>query len=500
MAGRFSRRVYGWAKKNKIKVVETKKGDRKCDIAETYIPHDPNFEGVFLVIASRRPATVYHSTRLPGGDFHLEQKSPRPWVRHYHFHIIDRRWGHITISISAHPPFQALIILNGHAYVDALARQRELTYRKDGNCFTEISEPQKLAAIADTLRCENAIGELRHVCDKWIYFCLSFGLSFEDQKRTGIHYDYSLYQLEYSRNLLFQNGRQMDRVVDGVIDRNRSRLDISKIKKIFGRKNRRFILQRKKEVVREELSFEKPAYDLSVFKIHFGKMTIKLYTKGERVLRSEAIINNMHDMPLRRSLEFFPIAVNYLRDCLIRFLNELQAIDMCWINEADLDDFGQGGRLGNTRVGGIDLRAVRSRQVIKALMRLALNPHGFRIGNLAAEINRQRLENMPEYTVRQAAYDLRKFRMKGIVEKKGPKSHVYRCAKSGLNKLSAFVTLEDEIIRPLISRQGLVVSGNARKSEPILDILYKNAQRGIQNLLNHFNLRFQSGLTYVRAR
>ena len=229
-------------------------------------------------------------------------------------------------------------------------------------------------------------------------------------------------------------------------------------------------------------------------------MTIKFYTKGERILRFEAIINNMRDMNLRRSIEYFPDTVNYLRDCLIRFANELQAIDMSWINETELDNVAQGGCLGKSRIGGIDLRTPRSRYVIKALMRLALNPQGFRVGHLADEVNRQCPKDIPEYTVRQAAYDLRKFRLKGVVKKTEPKSHCYRCSKNGLHQLSAFITLEDEVIRPLISRQGLVVSGNARKTEPKLDELYKNAQRSLQNLLNHFNFRFRSGQLYVRAR
>jgi len=425
MAGRFSRRVHAWAAKHKIPLIHTKKGERKSDISRAQIPDDPNFEGVFLVLTSLSPATIWHSVRLPGGDFHLERKSPNPFVRHYHFHIIDKRWGHVTISISGHPPFKATIILNGHEFIDSLAKKKGLIYVKDRNCFTEISNPLEFAAISETLRTEDAIGELRHVCDKWVYFCVSFGLSFEEQKKTDSRYCYSVYQVEYSRNLLFGNGKQMERIVDGIIDRNRSRLDIAKITKIFGRKARTSVNRLKKKIPREEVVFEKPAYDLTVFKIHFGMMTIKLYTKGESVLRSEVIINNMRCITqLRRSLEYFPEIVTHLRECLIRFLNELQAVDMGWINEDELDGFAHGEKLGNVRVGGIDLRTIRSHEVIKAFMKLALDPRGFRTGDLAMEVNRHRLKGSPEYTIRQAAYDIRKFRAKGVVEKTHPKSHI----------------------------------------------------------------------------
>ena len=170
----------------------------------------------------------------------------------------------------------------------------------------------------------------------------------------------------------------------------------------------------------------------------------------------------------------------------------------CHGHETELDGFAHGGILGSVRVGGIDLRMGRSHEVVKALMKLALDPRGFRTGDLPTEVNRQRLKGSPEYTVRQAAYDIRKFRAKGVVEKTHPKSHVYRCSKTGLHQLSAFITLEDEVIRPLVSHQGRLVSGNCRKSEPKLDMIYKEAQRGLQKLLDYYHLRPTAVRRFIR--
>jgi hypothetical protein len=41
---------------------------------------------------------------------------------------------------------------------------------------------------------------------------------------------------------------------------------------------------------------ETPVYDLTVFKLHFGKLALKAYTKGEHVLRFEAIAHNTSDL------------------------------------------------------------------------------------------------------------------------------------------------------------------------------------------------------------
>ena len=48
---------------------------------------------------------------------------------------------------------------------------------------------------------------------------------------------------------------------------------------------------------------ETPAYDLTIFKLHFGKLTLKAYTKGECVLRFEAIVHNTKELRCGRLLE-----------------------------------------------------------------------------------------------------------------------------------------------------------------------------------------------------
>jgi hypothetical protein len=58
---------------------------------------------------------------------------------------------------------------------------------------------------------------------------LCFALELEEQKRGGFHYQYSNYQIEYSRNLIFSSGREMDEVFQALIDRSRVLLDIQKV-------------------------------------------------------------------------------------------------------------------------------------------------------------------------------------------------------------------------------------------------------------------------------
>ena len=73
------------------------------------------------------------------------------------------------------------------------------------------------------------IGRLSQVIDRWIYSaCLCYGLNIDEQDHSGFRYDYSIYQVEYSRNLMFASGAVMDRLFDTTVDRTRSRLDVPK--------------------------------------------------------------------------------------------------------------------------------------------------------------------------------------------------------------------------------------------------------------------------------
>ena len=150
-----------------------------------------------------------------------------------------------------------------------------------------------------------AIGRLGQACDRWIYTaCLCFGLDLADQQASGFRYAYSVYQAEYSRNLIFASGARMDRVFGTVADRTRSRLDVPALRTLFGVKKRPAGTAEPSPKL--AVVIERPAYDLTLFKVHFGLLTLKGYTKGERVLRFEAIVHNTKTLKTGRALEKFP--------------------------------------------------------------------------------------------------------------------------------------------------------------------------------------------------
>jgi len=209
MAGRFSRRIRGYAKAHDIPVIDCRVGERKHDIAREYLAKTNITRGVFLILVGRARVPIWEV----GRNHHLQYKKPMPYVNHYSIHILDPDWGHITLKVSGHPPFPLQVMLNGHEYVACQARNAGISFTKEGNCFTHISDAAGLAKIADTLSEPETIGRLRQVCERWIYTsCLCFALDLEEQKRSRFEYQYSNFQVEYSRNLIFDLGGNMEQV------------------------------------------------------------------------------------------------------------------------------------------------------------------------------------------------------------------------------------------------------------------------------------------------
>jgi hypothetical protein len=485
LAGRFARRVKAWGAANDVPVIFCKAGERKHRIAEQYLAEHEVGIGVFLVLAAKAPASVWKVKRSAAGRIvNIERR--REYVNHYSFHIMDPVWGHVTIKMSGHPPFGAQVMLNGHEYVARQAEAAGIAFSKVGNCFTAVADPVGLARIADALSQDAAVGRLSQVCRRWIYSaCLCFALDLDEQQRSGFAYGFAVYQLEYSRNLIFADGHRMQQVFDAVVDRTRSRLDVPKIRTVFGTAQRPRRTRRSSSVI--EAAIETPSYDLTVFKLHFGRLTGKAYTKGERVLRFEAIVHNTAELRCGRMIEHFPEIVSQLAGIAERFCTALDCVDTGFIADGVLDELPTGSTLGATRIGGVDLNKQRMRDALSAVLALAPAPRGFTVGELAAKVHAMTGRSAAGYTIRQAAYDLRKLRGKQLVDRPG-RSRRYRVPPVAARTIAALLTLRDQIVAPILAGIRSPRMGRKPKSWNRIDRDYEQIRIHMQTLFDDLAL------------
>jgi hypothetical protein len=484
MAGHFSRRLRAHAQAHRIPMVYCQPGTNQHQLAEEYRAKTSISQGVFVILVGRSPAPVWDAS----WSGHLEWKHPMPFVNHFAFHILDPEWGHVTIRLSGHPPFPAQIMLNGHEYVACRAKKAGLKFTKEENCFTSIVDVAGLAQIADTLSESLAIGRLRQVCERWIYSsCLCFALRSEEQEQSGFRYQYSIYQVEYSRNLLFRAGREMEQVFQALIDRSRAPLDVKKIKTILGHKRGPARRGPRKKRSAWEVTLERPVYDLTVFKVQCGLFTLKIYTKGERVLRVETIAHNVKRLQCGCSLEKFPGVVQHLQGILERFLEVLSCMDQCFVGATTLEELPVATQVGKTRVGGIDVNRARMRSVVQGVLALSCHRDGFTASQLAEQICSGGGPGATDYSSRQATYDLKKLRGKQMVQRI-EKSHRYRAVPDGIRVLTALLVLRDKVLRPLLATAQPLESSRGAQNPAALDQHYEIIRTEMQGVFQQLGI------------
>jgi hypothetical protein len=476
MAADFGRRVQAYARQNAIPLERCEPGDREKHVrVEKARPKDPAFTGVFRIMVTRAPGLVWRVWRGKSGRPVVRRPKNWPLINHYHFHLVDREWGHVAMRMSGHPPFGLQINVNGHEWVQRQAAQQGVTTVKAQNCFVGGSQMEALSALAAQLDGDNGLAHLATLIDRWVYSaCLCFGLALEEQKRSGFVYRYSCAQIEYSRNLLFKSGRRLDQIYQGLIERTRLLLDVPRLKTIFGRKNRPHY--KRKGGGRLEKVIERSTYDLTVFKLHFGKLTLKMYDKGDRVLRIEVVVANTTELRCGKLLERLPGMLAKLEEMAVRFLAVVQAAHTSFLDAGLIEHLSRPSRRGTQRVAGVNLEKRRMRAVSEGVLALAAAPRGFTALELSRRIRQQQGRKLRAYTSRKAAYDLRKLRGKALVERIG-KTRRYQLRRPGIRTLAGLYILHEKVIKPVLTGACRPKRGRPPKSIAPLDIHYTRLQK-----------------------
>jgi len=279
----------------------------------------------------------------------------------------------------------------------------------------------------------------------------------------------------------------MEQVLQCLIDRSRAPLGLEQIKTILGRKRRPRYRPRKGRTEVAKVTVERPTYDLTVFRLHWRRLTLKVYSKGERVLRIEVIVHNTEELECGRSLERFPEIAARLREMLRRFLGVLSCIDACFIADDLLEQLPAASQVGKTRVGGLDFNKPRLRWVAGAALSLAACPDGFTASALAQEVRARSGQTEAHYGARRAAYDLKKLRAKQMVDRIGSTAR-YQPTPEGLRALTALLVLRDKVIQPLLAAARRTTPTQGAQNPTPLDIHYETLRTGMKDLFSELGV------------
>jgi hypothetical protein len=202
------------------------------------------------------------------------------------------------------------------------------------------------------------------------------------------------------------------------------------------------------------------------------------------VLRFEAIVHNTRTLHTGRALDKFGAIVTRLAGILDRFTSMLDCVDVGFLPDGLLDQLPTPSQIGAVRVGGVDPNKPRTRNTLAAVTALAVAPDGFTVADLAHQVSSH---TGTDYTIRQAAYDLRKLRGKQLVVKPG-RGHRYLVPADAARTITALISLRDHVIAPVLAGVRKP-HGRTPNSYTRIDRDYHTIRAGIRTLFTDLGIQ-----------
>jgi hypothetical protein len=208
---------------------------------------------------------------------------------HIYFYAIDEQLGLYYFRLQTFFPFKVQIYFNGREQLARKLDQRQISYAKDDNCLTFISDLAQAQQLADEL----AISQLHTLFDHWAenYVIILPELT----KHWRLSYHWSIRQLEYSKDLLFSSQAELETLYFQLIAQSAISALPENLLSFLGKK------MAGKQTGRLNTSYQK-SYLGYRLKHSSGAISIKMYNKAGSVLRIEITINNVSEIKIQRDV------------------------------------------------------------------------------------------------------------------------------------------------------------------------------------------------------
>ena len=177
---------------------------------------------------------------------------------------------------------------------------------------------------------------------------------------------------------------------------------------------------------------------------------MKIYDKGERVLRVEVVVHNAKALKCGKVLDKLPELLERMAGMLGRFLDTVQMAHVSFLDEGAFERWAEPTLRGTRRLAGVDLNKARNRHVVDAVVGLSTRPDGFTAAALAEAVRARTGWGVPQYSPRRAAYDLAKLRGKKLVNRKAH-CRRYVSEPTGVRTMCAYLLLREQVIKPLLA-------------------------------------------------
>ena len=437
---RFVTTLEEFARREKIPVVQFRKGQRKDDIAAQHLHKFTKTEGVVFIGKAQEKTPVFRTERRRNE----KTGATYPWlvrstamVNHFYIYCLDRDFGPFFLKFSTYFPYNAKLCLNGHEYAKRQLSQKQIGFEALDNGVLCCEHPRRLQAICDGLSAEKIDALLR----KWLRR-LPHPYQPGDRK-AGYRYQISILQAEFSLTQV------LDRPVTGRVffeEVIRENLDIgrpSQVQLIFDRRvSRRTPGEFRTRVITDGV--------IPSLHVDYKSTRIKQYHKEGRALRTETTINNTREFGIGKKLTNLPALRQVGFQANRRLLDVQKVSHDCSIGEDAFDRVVRPITAEGQRAAALRFGDQRVQALFAVLVVFSLQLRGFTNREIRALLAQLLGLDPARYPVGRMTYDLRRLRLHGIIERI-PRSHRYQLTPDGLRIALFFSRTYARLLRPKLA-------------------------------------------------
>jgi hypothetical protein len=432
----FRKAVEQYAREQGLKIVDFAPGEDKDEKARAYLAEFEKESGVVLIGKAQEKALGYKGQRKDhGAKVWFEYSRQSLFVTYYYFYILDEDFGLFFIKVCTYFPFDVKVCLNGHEYVKQQLGQEGIGFEALRNGFLSCEDPVRLQIICHQLDAE----KIQALFDRWVEQ-LPWPLT-PQQRAAGYAHQLSIWQLEVSRTQVFEDPEQGWALVEALIRENLDLGRPERVSLIFERKVTKATPgEFHTRVLREGVQ--------PIIRIRYKHSALKQYLKDGRALRTEMVFNNTQDFGIPRGLKNFARLVEMGYHFNDRLLEQEQMSQDCFLSLQEMRKLGQSTLTEDgQRASALRFGDPRTMAVLEVLACHAYIPKEISNRSLRVAVA-QRLQGVLDgYSSAQMTYDLRRLRLKGLIERIG-NSHRYHPTDLGIKVVTFFTQLYHRLFAP----------------------------------------------------
>ena len=431
-----------------VAVVRFKAGESKEDIARPFQDEAAaaGRSGLVLVGKAQERTSVW---RGYVDDTHAGHRPSHPhmaWRRqssvpdHWYFYFSDPEWGPAFVKVCTYAPYPLWCCANGHEWAKCQLAKAGIGFEALDNGLRSVEDP----AVAHRICARLGAGHLRGLLARMMAV-VPDPLCAHD-RRAGFEWSFSLAQFEVSDTAVFDQPRRARAWFEAAIG---DHLDLGRPERVSLVVDRR-VVNRGKNKTPGRFATEVITRDTAPqLQIHYKSSKAKAYLKEGRALRVETTVNNASDFALHKTLsaENWSALRRAGADTNARFLATLGEGRPGLPDPATLESIVLPSVHDGQRAPGLRFGDPRTMALLGSIAAFAHVIGGLTNKSLRAQMA---VHWRAQYSSAQASYDLRRLRLKGLVERVEG-SNTYRVTSHGLRVSAFFTQLATRVIVPVLT-------------------------------------------------